>query len=198
MLVLLLCAVLAELFQPGVISQAKSSLLTQGERTYKESPMNFMGQFMIALFRLGMLSMAVYLCCRHVTSFTFTGFWVVFGIALAVTVGKMICHQILDYTFRLSRRFGDVYEHYGNIVTLVTMLLYPVLLFLLLLGYLQVNRIVFASVVLLFMLLWLYRAFRMFVHSPRDIIYLAAYMCTLEVLPLAILYKLSDKTISIL
>ena len=62
MLGLLLCAVLSEALQPGVITQAATSYMARAERTYKAAPNNFFGQLLITLFRIGTWSMALFLC----------------------------------------------------------------------------------------------------------------------------------------
>ena len=96
MLVLLITAVLAELFQPGVVTQAKSSLMAQNDRTYKESPVNFLGQLMITLFRIGVIAMSLYLCCRPTGRFSFAGFGVISAIVLAVFLVKMLSNIWVD------------------------------------------------------------------------------------------------------
>lgn len=196
MLALLICGILSELFQPGVVSQAKSSLSVQTERVYKESPSNFMGQLMISLFRIGVLSMAFYLCCDATGSFSFTGFWVIFGLVLVLHVVKMLMSGSVDFTFRLTRRFGNAYEHYGNILTLVTAVTYPVLLVLMRYGALSVNRWVLGSLGVVFLLLWSFRTFRQFVTTPRAILYVLMYICTVELLPWVMLYIFSNQLIS--
>lgn len=196
MLVLMLCGILSELFQPGVITQAKSSLTAQGERLYKDSPNNFMGQLMLALFRIGVITMAVYLCCDQTNYFSFTGFWMISGIVLAVMIIKMLCNAWVDYTFRISRRFGNAYEHYGNILTMGTLALYPAVLVLLRCGQPSVNRWVIGLIAVLFLLTWCYCAFRQLVSTPRAILYLVVYVATVEVLPWALLFIVSNQTLS--
>lgn len=196
MLVLLLFGIVAELFQPGVITQAKSSLAAQGDRLYKESPNTFVGQLMITLFRLGIITMAVYLCCNRTECFSFTGFWVIFSIVLGVSVVKMLMNIGTDYTFRLSKQFGNGYEHYGNILTLGTLLLYPVVLVLMRFGEPVLNRWIIGGIGVLFIATWIYCAFRQFVHSPRAILYLLVYIATVEILPWMFVYMLSNQIIS--
>ena len=196
MLALLLFGIMAELFQPGVITQAKSSLSAQGDRLYKESPNTFVGQLMITLFRLGVITMAVYLCCDRTERFSFTGFWVIFGIVLGVSVVKMLMNIGTDYTFRLSKQFGNGYEHYGNILTLGTLLLYPVVLVLMRFGEPVLNRWIIGGIGVLFIATWIYCAFRQFVHSLRAILYLLVYIATVEILPWMFVYMLSNQIIS--
>jgi len=198
MLVLMLCAVLSEWFQPGVITQTPQSLFTHSERTYKESPVNILGQTFISVFRIGTLGMA---CC---TGFwtdgdcSFIGFCAVCGIILAVLLVKTLCTLLLDYTFMLSRYTDSPYEHYGNISTLAILALYPALMTLRFFDHPHAGIWVLGAVTLLFILMWTFRCWRMFVNSPKAVVYLLVYMGTLEVLPLALLSFLSYKTISIL
>ena len=198
MLTILLCAVLSEYFQPGVIIQAKNSLMAQTERMYKESPATFMGQLLIGMFRVGTIAMATYLCCTDNGCFSISGFGVICGIVLAVLAIKMLCHVCLDYTFGISRRFGDPYEHYGNIVTLITILLYPAILILMRVDNIALNRWLIGGLGALFMLVWFYRSWRQFVSTPLAVPYMLVYTATLELLPITAIYLFSESTIAIL
>ena len=168
MLALLLCAVLGEMFQPGVISQAHASLLAQNDRTYTGGHAGF----------------GVYaaLC----------------GLVIAMIVVKMLCNNLLDYTFQISRRFMPPYEQYGDITTIVAYILYPALLVMLRVDDLLVNRWLVGSVIALFLLMWLYRLARNYVQSFAALAYVVLYIGTLEILPLGFLFYLGSKTISIL
>ena len=64
MLSLLLFAFLAEVFQPGIVTQSPSVVFSRGDRVYKDSPSNFPGLLFISLFRLGVLSMTLCLSLR--------------------------------------------------------------------------------------------------------------------------------------
>lgn len=198
MLALLLFAILSEMLQPGIIRQAPESLLSQNDRTYKESPDTFFGQLFITLFRIGTLGMALCLCVCPDGSFRFAVYAAICGLILAVILLKMLCNILIDSVFQLSRRFGKAYEHYANIATLAALTLYPLLLLHLHFSSVFSAQWILGIVAALFVLLWLYRSARQFVRSPLAILYLLVYITTLECLPFAALYLLSDKTISIL
>jgi len=198
MLGLLLCCIFGEWFQPGVLSQAHTSLVVRNDRTYKEAPANFMGQLLIALFRIGTVALTLCLCWAPENRFSFASFWVVCGLIVLMFMVKMLCNSLLDYTFMLSRRFGTPYEHYGNLFTLVALVLYPVLLVLLRFTSPLAARWTLGIVLVLFILIWIYRTFRTYVVSPVAVIYLLIYICTLEIMPFAGLVYLSAKTISVL
>lgn len=196
MLVLFLCAILSEFFQPGVITQAMASLRVRTDRMYKDAPVNFFGQFFITLFRLGTLAMALCLCFSPTDRFSFAAFAAVCGIIIGVLLVKMVCNVIVDYTFMLSRRFGAMYEHYSNIATLIGIVLWPIVLVLLHVSNMTVVRWVLGVVAFLFVVLWIYRSAAQYIRSLKAILYLALYICTLELLPISMLLYLSAKTIS--
>lgn len=198
MLALLLCAVFAEAFQPGVITQSPSSLFARTDRTYKDSPNTLLGMFFITLFRIGTPSFALCLCLFSPDHASFVAFGAVCGIVLAVLLLKMLINKLLDYTFSLSRRFGDMYEHYGNIATIATAVLYPVLLVLLRVSDIQVVQWTVGIMALFFLSMWIFRAARTYLVSPAATIYMLFYIATMELLPMAVLIYLSAKTIAIL
>ena len=196
MLVLLLFAVLSEWLQPGVIAQSPVSILVRAERTYKEAPTSVMAQILITLFRIGTLAMLICLYCCESGSFPFMAFMAVSGIILGVLIAKMLCNVLLDYTFQLSRQFGEIYEHYSNLLTLTVVALYPVLLLFLHIGSAASYRWLLIITGGVFLLLWLFRSAQQYIRTPMAILYLLVYTLTLEVLPMAGLIYLSAKTIS--
>ena len=195
---LLLCAILSEWSQPGVITQAKSSLLPRNDRAYKESPVTLWGQFFVTLFRIGTLSMALCLCWEDRGTFSFGAFGAICGMVTGVIMLKMLLNGVLDYTFMLSRRFGTPHEHYSNLFTLMALVLYPIVLVLVYVGSAVAACWSLAIIAALFGLIWLYRCIRTFIQSPMAILYVALYFCSLELLPFAGLAYISAKTMVIL
>ena len=195
---LLLCAVLAEWFQPGVITQSPSGLQARTERMYKEAPTNFMGQLLIALFRIGTPAMALCLCFCPSDRVSFVAFCAVCGLIVAVLLLKMLCNMLLNYTFSLPSRFGNPFEAYGNIATLGAVILYPVVLVLMHVANPVIAHWLVGSIAVLYLVALAYRAVRNYLVSFVSILYLVFYIATLEVLPMALLIYLSAKTITIL
>lgn len=198
MLGLLVFGILSEYFQPGIISQAPASLRVRTNRLYKNAPVNSVGQTCINIFRLGTVAMLLCLCFGAQGNFSFLTYLAINALILAVMVVKMIGNVLLDYTFSLSRRFGAVYEHYANIVTLVCLLLWPAILILLHVDCLAAYRWTAGIAAVLFIALWVYRSAAQYITSPVALLYLLLYWCTLELLPMAALVYLSEKTITII
>ena len=198
MLVLMLFAILSEWMQPGVITQALGSLKVRQERMYKDAPTNVLAQLLVTLFRVGTIAMALCMCFCPYDRFSFGVFAAVSGIIIGVLMLKMLCNLLLDYTFQLIRQFGDVYEHYSNILTLTVLVLYPLVLLFMHIGTPQTSRWLLVIGVVLFLGMWLYRSARQFVQTPMALFYVLAYTATLEVLPMVGIVLLSAKTITIL
>lgn len=198
MLTLMLCALLSEWTQPGIITQAHESLVVHTERTYKGSPNTFLGQLLMALFRIGTIGMALCLCVYKGAVFSFTAFVGICGLVVALLLVKMLLNVVINYTFALSHRFGNAYEIYADITTLAVLALYPIVLVMLRVDNPEATQWGSGIVALLFLGVWIYRSIRQYAVSPLAVVYLALYLCTLEVLPIVSLYVLSDKMITIL
>ncbi len=196
MLGLLVFGIFSEYFQPGVISQAPASLRVRTNRMYKNAPVNFFGQACISIFRLGTVAMSLCLCFGTQDHFSFLDYLAINALILAIVAVKMIGNVLLDYTFSLSRRFGAVYEHYANIATLICLLLWPAILILLYVSSLAAYRWAAGIAAILFIALWVYRSAAQFITSPVALLYMLLYWCTLELLPLAALFYLSEITIT--
>lgn len=195
MLVLLLCAILSEYLQPGIITQAYISLRPRIERSYKDAPSNALSQALITLFRIGTLAMALCLSICQDRTFTFLVYLSVCALIVAVLALKMLCNVMVDHTFMLSRRFMPMYEHYSNIFTVVTILLYPCLLVVLRVDNPSACQWILGITMALFIALWIYRSARIFIISPVAILYFILYIVTLELLPIGALLYLSSQTI---
>lgn len=194
-----MCSILSEYFQSGILSQATASLrVNRTGRVYKDTPANFLGQLFVTLFRIGTFAMAICLAFSPSDRFSFAAYAAVNGLIIAVLLLKMLCNVLVDYTFQLSRHFGPIYEHYSNIATLASLLLWPVVLVLLHVSNPIIIRWVLGAVLILFIVVWLYRCIVQFLRSPMALLYLACYICTLELLPMALLIYLSAKTITII
>ena len=198
MLALMGCAVFAEWYQPGVILQSPSSFFARTDRTYRESPANFMGQLLITLFRLGTIAMMLFLCVCPKNSASMAAYGLILAGVIAVILVKMLMAVAVDYVFLLTRRYGAAYEPYGDLVTMSALLLYPAALILIRFGTPQAAQWVAAITAVLFLILWIYRAWRTYVSSLMASVYLMMYIATMEILPLAGLVYLSEKIITII
>lgn len=193
MLGLLLCSVLAEVAQPGIITQVPTVLFAKTERIYKASSENMLGQIFISVFRICVLALVLQLCWYNGGSFTFVSFAMLSGLVLATILLKMLCNAMLDYTFQLTRHYASPYEQYNAIATATAILLYTGLMLILRAGSVLAARWLFGIGLTVFFLLIVFRWWRTYVHSPIALVYTLLYILTLEVLPAAILIIISGR-----
>lgn len=196
LLVLLLCAILGEYMQPGIITQAYTTLTAHSDRTYKEAPVNLQGQILVGLFRIGTIALAVSLCIATGSTFTFSMFAIVCGWVVAILLVKLLVNTILDYTFMFSHRFPQAYSQHRDIATLTSCILYPGVLLVLRIDNLTVNWWVFGITAGLFILMCAYRMALHFIQSLTALVYVVVYICTVEILPIGALLYLSSITIA--
>lgn len=196
LLALLICAILGEYMQPGIISQAYLTLTAHTDRTYREAPVNLQGQILVSLFRLGTLALAVSLCIGTGSTFTFEMFAIVCGWVVAIMLVKIALNALLDYTFMLSHHFPQYNSQYRDIATLACCFLYPGVLLTLRISSTAVNWWVFGIIAEIFLLMCAYRMAIQFIHSLTALLYVVVYICTMEVLPIGALLFFSSKTIA--
>ena len=142
MLGLPICAILAGVFQPAVIRQGFVSLFSKVERSYNDSPMNYIGQALLFVFRAGIVAMAIYLFTynRHLATdtnggeFLFSRYMTIMGAVAAMEIVKYLVSLLLNYTFQLSRQFATLFTHYTYVSTTICCVLYPLLLLMIYFG----------------------------------------------------------------
>lgn len=186
MLLLAGCAVLSEVFQPGVMTATTAVVFSRSERMYKQTPDNFPGQLTATLFRFGTIALMLVLVVKDRFGTALEGlmlYGIAVGLLMAVAVTKMLCNQIVDYTFGLKYRAMGVTLHYANIVTMLCLGLYPVLLVLPLIGNITMSRWVAVGFAGLFIGLITYRLAQIYMTGAKAIVYILIYVLTLEVLP---------------
>lgn len=190
MMLLATCAVLSEVFQPGVISSVTASVFALSDRTYKQTPDNFPGQLMATLFRLGTPALLLIMAIDDRFDSAGNGL-LCYAIALAMIVGmmmiKMLCNGLIDYTFTLRAFAAGVTTHYANTATLSALVQFPMMLILPLFGSLTVNRWAAGISAVLFIGLITYRLARIYLSGAKAIGYILIYVLTLEVLPVGAL-----------
>ena len=195
MLAMLICMVLAEVCQPGVVKSAPAAILAPAERTYKESPNNFLGQFFSAVYQIGLAAMAIYVIIPSNVPFLMGKWLILCGIVLAVLLVKMLLNVLLDYAFEFSKHFASPYEQYSSVATTVCMLLYPSLLLLFRLGSTVAATWVIGVIVTAFVLLVSFRLMRTYLISFPSMIFILLYIATMEIIPVAATITIASQII---
>lgn len=187
LMLLATCAVLGEVFQPGVITGVTASVFAHSNRTYKQTPDNFPGQLTASLFRLGTPALLLLIALDDSYESANTGI-MLYGITLAMMVGvivvKMVCNRLIDYTFALRANASGVSTVYANVATLSALIQLPLILVIPLFGSPAANRWIAVIAATLFVGLITYRLVRIYMTSAKSIVYILMYVLTLEVLPI--------------
>ncbi len=192
MLGLPICAILAGVFQPAVIRQGFVSLFSKVERSYNDSPMNYIGQALLFVFRAGIVGMAIYLftynsqLAMHANSseFLFSRYMTIMGAVAAMEVVKYLVSLLLNYTFQLSRQFATLFAHYTYVSTSICCVLYPLLLLIIYFGSQALTTIGLCVMMSVCWLVLFIKWVRVFFTSIPSVIYVLLYILTIEVLPL--------------
>lgn len=196
--------VLAGLFQPAVIQQGFVNLFSKVERSYNESPMNYIGQALLFLFRAGVLAMAIYLftyssdfsapannsplwCGKETAphiNFPFSRYALIAGTVAGMEIVKYLVSLLLNYTFQLSRQFATLFAHYTYVSTSICCVLYPLLLLIIYFGSKPLTTIGLCVMMCVCWLVLFIKWLRVFFKDIASVIYVVLYILTLEVLPL--------------
>lgn len=192
MLGLAICAILAGVFQPAVIRQGFVSLFSKVERSYNDSPMNYVGQVLLFVFRAGIVGMAIYLftynshLATHTADgeFLFSRYMTIMGAVAATEIVKYLVSLLLNYTFQLSRQFATLFAHYTYVSTSICCVLYPLLLLIIYFGSQALTTIGLCVMMSVCWLVLFIKWIRVFFTSIPSVIYVLLYILTIEVLPL--------------
>ena len=190
LLALGICAILSEVFQPGIMTGATASVFAHSERMYKQTPDNFPGQLSATLFRIGTPALMLVMISRDRFDSTADGiasYGIAFGIIVAVLLLETAINSLIDYTFELKAYAAGIGTHIANIATLICFGLYPAILVLPLAGSMTANRWVACVFAIAYLGITTYRLVRLFMSGAKSIIYILMYVFTLEVLPMGVL-----------
>lgn len=187
MLFLLLCGVLAEMVQRGLLVQAFTTIFSKVERTYGDMQRNLMEELIINIFRIGTFAMALYLYAYRAGDFSFKTYMLIVALVLGVDVVKILASILVNYTFQISRRFTQLSIHYNNLWTVICSGFYIASIVLINIGNSLVIKYVMLSLVALAIVLIVVKWIRIFCTNVRSLLYIVLYVLTLEILPLLVL-----------
>ncbi|MBR1878523.1 MAG: DUF4271 domain-containing protein [Paludibacteraceae bacterium] len=189
LLLLGICAVLSEVFQPGVMTGITGTVFARSERMYKRTPDNFPGQLSSTIFQIGTLALMLVMIWRDRFDSAANGI-ALYGIAAAMIVAvllvKTALNGLIDYTFQLKAS-AEVSTHMAGITMLVCLGLYAAALVLPLAHSVVVNRWVAGALGIVYLALTTYRMVLVFMSGAKSILYILMYVMTLEVLPIGVL-----------
>ena len=139
------------------------------------------------IFRIGTFAMALYLYAYRAGDFRFTTYMLVVAWVLGIDVIKLAASALVNYTFRISKRFTLISTHYNNLWTVICCGFYVALLFLINIDNAEVTKWLLFALAVAAIVLILIKWIRIFYTDLRSLLYIALYILTLEILPMLVL-----------
>ena len=188
MFFLLLCVVLAEVFQPGMIPLAFRTTFTRLERTFGDRANTLVSSLLLNVFRVGTLAMSLYLFTYHSMPFSILTYCYISLLLVAVVFVKMLLSWLVSYAFEMRRPMTAFVPQYDNLWTVLCVLLYPLnLLYINALQSVWFRWIPLVAVVL-FVVMIVFKLLQNFYSGLHSLVYLLLYLVTLEIVPLGAIF----------
>ena len=155
-------------------------------------------RFLFILFSTVVLSLNVYFVLHKTDQpFTMHEFWLILVVTSLYLILKLFLFDLFGYVFLNQNNLKVAKESYFNILSFLGLTLYPLLFIQI---YLQENLIGITRVMsfiacLIAAILIIFKLFQIFFQKLLASFYILLYLCTLEILPLIILFKVYEMII---
>ncbi len=163
-------------------------------RTYLEEKVTniLISRLLLLLFSSGAFSLYIYTVNFNLyTSFNIIGFLNYLSLTLAFLFLKYILFQFLGYVFIKKAALRNTTNSYFNLVIYLGLLIFPLLILKI---YSSVSLDIYTDTVsliigLLAAVIMIIKLIQIFLHKSIASFYLLLYLCTLEILPLILLFQ---------
>ena len=158
----------------------------------KSTLTDFQSRFFLLVFSLGVLSLYAYRIINPVSAkFSLHVYLVFFGITSLFYIFKYLINKIIGYVFLKLPAEKQARITYDNVISYLGIVLFPMLIFQI---YFPENfqypvRTISLIIVIIACLLIVIKLFQFFYNNIVDSFYIMLYLCTLEILPVLILFK---------
>ena len=184
---LLLCIVMAEVLQPETIKMSFRTTFSRMERMFGDSAVNFLGVVALNIYRLGIISLTLYLVCYKEGDFSMLTYGLILLAIIAFVACKSFFAWILSYTFDLRRVASLYLTQYSSLWTALCIVLYPILLVFVNVGHHNFFQWLILIIAGLFCIDIFIKLVQHFYQGLSSLGYIALYTLTLEIIPLAVL-----------
>ena len=149
-------------------------------------------QIFITIFTISVFALVVYeMIFASVDKFEFKTFAVLFGITTGYYLLKHILFDMTGYTLfngKITKMYKKMYFSLMNVLTVVV---FPVLILYTYqpLNWQQPLIIITACLAGIFYLFLIMKLLQIFYSKPLDLFYILLYLCTLEIIPILVLFR---------
>ena len=179
----------------GLLLETIKSFFQVKERTSlfsKTTLKDFRFRIFLVLFSVGVFSLYAHVVNNPIgNDFQLTQFSYFFGITLLFFILKNFVFEIVGYVFLNFSELKVAKEIYFNIVSFLGLILFPLVVTRIYIEYNCIDTIdlLFVFSLVLSYLLLLIKIIQIFLHKILALFYILLYLCTLEILPLSVLFK---------
>ncbi len=152
---------------------------------------DFRFKILIIIFSIGVLSFYAYLVINYNEGFYITGYFLFYATTALFLIIKSLIFDLIGYVFLDNSSLKHAKESYFNIISFLGISLFPVLTLRIYVSAQFVNIINIIALILciLAIILAIIKLFQIFMHKVVASFYIMLYLCTLEILPLFILFQ---------
>ncbi len=152
---------------------------------------DFRFKFLIIIFSIGVLSFYAYLIENYTEGFSLSKYFFFYTITALFFVLKSFFFDLIGYVFLDSTSLKLAKDSYFNIISFLGILLFPVLVLRVYVSIQFINIIDIIALILSIsaIILVIIKLFQIFMHKIVASFYIMLYLCTLEFLPLFILFQ---------
>ena len=193
MLLLLALLLVGMLFQRGILRNSFSTLLATKERNsfFDDVSYSTYGRITLFVYQLLALSLALYaVISSRGVGFYFTEYAVTTAVVLAAVIVRLILNRWTAYVFFNRQTDALLNRHKSALLTVMTTLLYPVLLVIFYCPWISqtLGAAVLVILFLIYVILYVIKAFQLFFQKVVAAFYIFLYLCTLELVPVVCAY----------
>lgn len=186
MLALLVLFTTGNTIANNAIGIALAQLFSTKERDiFLQASNNLTAQIILTVFKICTLALAIYYLLET-NAFLFTKYiWVVL-LTGAYTLIKFVCSLFLGYAFSLRQQYNFALQQYQNLTLCITTIMYLILLLSFFAPFVSLlaTKIAVLTLLIIFVIMWIFKALQLFLSRPFVSLYIFLYLCTLEALPL--------------
>lgn len=158
----------------------------------KNSSSQFQTRFLLLIFNSGVFSLySLFLYFEPALGFQITKFFMFYAVMMAFLIFKEGTGRMLAFVFLDKSSFRLMHESYFNTLSYLAITLFPILILQI---YFPDNLKVYAAtggliLCIIAAILIIIKLFQIFFHKSISFFYILLYLCTLEILPLMILFE---------
>lgn len=190
MLLLIVLLVLANYSQKGFIIDGFRSITTAKDRDsiFSEVARTTSGEICMFIYQIGIVAMGLYalLFTQEQETFSPLNYLIIIGIVFGYVVIKYLLERLFTYVFLDKKAFNAILMQYSNLYIVVCTILYPIVLLILFAPFIThtATMIMLGILAGLTVLIWIWKAFRLFFNNIISGLYIFLYLCTLEIIPI--------------